>query len=56
MNPEALHDVGRSTAKAVGDGFVNPGTPASPLVNYDQMTKATIRGNGNQTLRDGIIK
>lgn len=55
-NPEALHDVGQSKERMVGDAFVNPGTPASPLVSREQMTQATIQGNGAQVLRDNIIK
>lgn len=56
QNPESLHDVGQGTQKLVNDQFVNPGTPASPLVNRDQMTQATIKGAGTETLRGGIIK
>lgn len=55
-NPEALHDIGQSTAKMVSDNFVNPGTPAAPLVSRDQMTQATIRGNGADVLKANIIK
>lgn len=55
-NPEALHDVGQSTAKMVDDNFVNPGTPDAPLVSRDQMTQATIRGNGADVLKANIIK
>ena len=52
-NPEALHDIGQSTQKMVSDNFVNPGTP---LVNRDQMTQATIKGNGADVLKANIIK
>lgn len=55
-NPEALHDIGQSTEKMVADNFVNPGTPAAPLVTRDQMTQATIRGNGADVLKANIIK
>lgn len=55
-NPEALHDVGQSKEKMVGDGFVNPGTPASPLVTREQMTQATIKGNGAEILKGNLIK
>lgn len=55
-NPEALHDVGQSKQKLVSDGFVNPGTPAAALVSRDQMTQATIRGNGADILKANIIK
>lgn len=55
-NPEALHDIGQSTGKMVSDNFVNPGTPESPLVTRDQMTQATIRGNGADILKANIIK
>ena len=55
-NPEALHDVGMSKEKMVQDNFVNPGTPASPLVTREQMTQATIRGNGSETMRNTLIK
>lgn len=56
QNPEALHDVGQGTEKLVEDKFVNPGTPAAPLVTREQMTQATIKGSGSETLRKGIIK
>lgn len=56
QNPEALHDVGQSLEKQVGDGFVNPGTPASPLVSREQMTQAAVKGAANETLRKSIIK
>lgn len=55
-NPEALHDVGVSTEKKVSDNFVNPGTPSSPLVSREQMTQATIKGNGADVLKANIIK
>lgn len=55
-NPEALHDVAQSTEKLVQDKFVNPGTPDAPLVTRDQMTQATIKGSGSETLRKGYIK
>nr|UWG82430.1 MAG: hypothetical protein [Bacteriophage sp.]DAG98868.1 MAG TPA: hypothetical protein [Herelleviridae sp.] len=55
-NPEALHDIGQSTQKMVSDNFVNPGTPSDPLVNRDQMTQATIKGNGADVLKANIIK
>lgn len=56
MTPEALHDVHLSTEKAVGDFFVNPGTPIEPLVGYEQMTSATIQSKGNDVLRASIVK
>ena len=40
----------------VQDNFVNPGTPAAPLVTRDQMTQATIKGNGADVLKANIIK
>ena len=55
-NPEALHDIGQNLGKQVSDNFVNPGTPASPLVSREQMTQATIRGNGSEVLKANIIK
>lgn len=55
-NPEALHDIGQGKEKMVGDKFVNPGTPASPLVSREQMTQATIRGNGANILKANLIK
>lgn len=55
-NPEALHDIGQSKEKQVGDKFVNPGTPASPLVSREQMTQATVKGNGADILKANIIK
>lgn len=56
QNPEALHDVGQSKKKLVADKFVNPGTPENPLVTREQMTQATIKGNGAEVLRGGLIK
>lgn len=56
QNPESLHDVGQGKEKLVADKFVNPGTPESPLVSREQMTQATIKGSGSETLRKGIIK
>lgn len=55
-NPEALHDVGQGKEKQVSDKFVNPGTPDAALVSRENMTSATIKGSGNETLRKGIIK
>ena len=55
-NPEALHDVGQGKEKMVKDEFVNPGTPASPLVTREQMTQATIKGSGAETLKNNLIK
>ena len=55
-NPEALHDVGQTKEKMVMDNFVNPGTPDSPLVTREQMTQATIKGNGSDALKSNIIK
>ena len=55
-NPEALHDIGQSTQQQVKPAFVNPGTPASPLVTPEQMTQATIKGNSSEILRANLIK
>lgn len=55
-NPEALHDVGQSKEKMVADNFVNPGTPSAPLVSREQMTQATIKGNGGEVMRGNLIK
>lgn len=55
-NPEALHDIGQSTVKMVADNFVNPGTPEAPLVSREQITQATIKGNGADVLKANIIK
>ena len=40
----------------VGEKFVNPGTPSAPLVSREQMTQATVKGNGNNVLKDNLIK
>ena len=55
-NPEALHDICQDKGKQVNDKFVNPGTPETPLVSMEQMTKATIRGNGSDILKANLIK
>lgn len=56
QNPESLHDVGQGKEKLVADTFVNPGTPASPLVTREQMTQATIKGSGAEMLKGNLIK
>jgi len=56
MNPEALHDVGHDKAQKVNEKFVNPGTPEAALVNRENMTQATIRGNGTEVLKNNLIK
>lgn len=55
-SPEALHDIGQDKSMKVGEKFVNPGTPAAPLVTREQMTQATIKGSGSETLRNNLIK
>ena len=40
----------------VSEKFVNPGTPDAPLVNREQMTQATIKGNGADILKANLIK
>lgn len=55
-NPEALHDIGQGKEKMVKDAFVNPGTPDAPLVTREQMTQATIKGNGADVLKANLIK
>ena len=56
QNPEALHDVGQDKAQKVGPNFVNPGTPETPLATREQMTQATIRGNGSEIVKSNLIK
>lgn len=56
QNPEALHDVGQDKAQKVEPKFVNPGTPDSPLTTREQMTQATIRGNGSEIVKANLIK
>jgi hypothetical protein len=55
-NPEALHDIGQNKGMQVDEKFVNPGTPSAPLVSREQMTQATVKGNGNNVLKDNLIK
>lgn len=55
-NPESLHDISRNTTKAVADNFVNPGTPSAALVTREQMTQATIKGDGADIMKANIIK
>ncbi|WAX08799.1 hypothetical protein BS162P1_00020 [Bacteroides phage BS162P1] len=55
-NPEALHDIGQNKGMQVSEKFVNPGTPDAPLVNREQMTQATIKGNGADILKANLIK
>lgn len=56
QNPEALHDVGQDLAQKVSPKFVNPGTPDAPLVTLDQMTQATIKGNGSEIVKSNLTK
>ena len=56
QNPEALHDIASKTSKLVKDNFDNSGIPEAPLVTRDQMTQATIKGDGSKMLKDSIIK
>jgi len=56
QNPEALHDIGQDKGMKVTEKFVNPGTPEAPLVSRDNMTQATIRGNGSDVLKTNLIK
>lgn len=56
MNPEALHDVAQDKSVKVTEKFVNPGTPSEALVAREQMTQATIRGNGSEILQKNLIK
>lgn len=55
-DPEALHDIGQSKGMKVSEKFVNPGTPDSPLVSREQMTQATIKGNGAEVMKANLIK
>lgn len=55
-NPEALHDIGQTKRPLVGPKFVNPGTPESALVSREQMTQATVKGNGAEVLKNNLIK
>lgn len=56
INPEALHDIGQAKGMQTNPAFVNPGTPESALVSREQMTQATIKGNGGEILRANLIK
>lgn len=55
-NPEALHDVGQDKGYRNAEKFVNPGTPESALVSRENMTQATIKGNGSDTLKANLVK
>lgn len=50
-SPEDLHKVGQGTGKVATDSFVNPGTPANPLVGMDDRKSGTISG-GTGKLKD----
>ena len=56
QNPEALHDIANKTSKLVKDNFDNSGIPEAPLVTREQMTQATIKGDGSKMLKESIIK
>lgn len=56
QNPEDLHDIASTTKKLVQDTFVNEGIPEEPLVTREQMTQATVKGDGSKKLSDNIIK
>lgn len=55
-NPEALHDIGQAKGMQTTPAFVNPGTPASALVSYEQMTQSTIKGVTSESLQANLIK
>lgn len=56
QNPEALHDVGQDKGMKVTEKFVNPGTPDAAIVSREQMTQATIKGDGAKVLQQNLIK
>ena len=55
-NPEALHDICQDKGMQVNPKFVNPGTPETPLVSRENMTQATIKGNGADILKANLVK
>lgn len=55
QNPEALHDRVKDLGKKTGDGFVNPGTPESPLVSMDDRKTGEVAGSGTSKLRENLV-
>lgn len=55
-SPEDLHNRAKSTAKATDNAFMNEGIPAGPIVTKDQMTSATIKGDGAKKLTDAYTQ
>lgn len=56
-SPETLHEVGKGgKSKMIGDAFVNPGTPATPLATEEDLPNAEVSKSGSQKLRDGLIR
>lgn len=55
-NPEALHDISKNLAPATGPGFVNPGTPSSPLVAMEQLINPETSKEASKGLMQGLIK
>lgn len=55
-NPEALHDISKILTAATGPGFVNPGTPAAPLVTMEQLINPETSRDASTALTQGLIK
>ena len=56
MNPESLHDISKNMAPATGPGFVNPGTPAAPLIAFEQLINPETSKEASSGLLQGLIK
>lgn len=53
-NPEALHDLAKSKTSPTTPSFVNPGTPASPLVKIEDLENPEVSPAATQMLRDKL--
>lgn len=53
-NPEDLNSVAVDSAKKSVDTFVNPGTPATPLVGVEDRKTGRISGQATARLRENM--
>lgn len=56
QNPESLHNLSKSTKSPTKGSFVNPGTPASPLVSMSDRNTGKLGSEANSRLRKNLIK
>lgn len=53
-DPEALHSMSKDLDKKSQDGFLNPGTPAAPLVGMADRKTGQVNGGASDALRSRL--